>query len=159
MFAGVGTFSIQIAKTNNVKIHAFDVNPYAFEYLRENTSLNKYKGEIYPNNIDVKELLEIDNQLGNKLHYKADRTIMNLPERSIEFLDVACYLTKKSGGNLHFYQFSEKPKPIEKTIKNLESTLTQYEWEIESIIESKVVKHYSPKSDLVVLDLIIKASK
>jgi tRNA (guanine37-N1)-methyltransferase len=159
MFSGVGTFSIQIARTNKVKIYAFDVNANAYEYLKENVSINKSKGEVYTYNIDVKDLLEEDDQLGKKLCHKADRIIMNLPECSIEFVDVACYLTKKSGGILHFYQFTEKPNPIEKTFKDLEFALNLCEWEIESIIESKIVKNYSPKSELIVLDLKIKASK
>ncbi|MFX1389653.1 MAG: class I SAM-dependent methyltransferase family protein [Promethearchaeota archaeon] len=159
MFAGVGTFSIQIAKINNVKIHAFDANPNAYNYLKKNVKLNRLRGDIYPANIDVEYLIEEDNQLGKILFHKADRIIMNLPESSIKFVDLACFLTKESGGIIHFYQFTEKPNSIEKTLKDLESVLAQYEWEIESILESKIVKHFSPKSELVVLDLKIKALK
>ena len=159
MFAGVGTFSIQIAKEKNVKIYAFDVNPIAYQYLKENVELNNLKGEIIPNSIDVKDLIVPKNQLGQFLCNKASRIIMNLPEDSIKFIDVACFLMKKSGGIIHFYQFSEKPDPIEKTRENLEVELTHFNWEIESVIDSKIVKHYSPKSELVVVDLKIKASK
>jgi len=158
MFAGIGTFSIQIAKNKNVKIYAFDINSNAYEYLKENIYLNKLKGEIFPKNIDIKELLEPKNHLGQLLRNKANRIIMNLPESSIEFIDVACYLMKESGGILHFYQFSEKPNPIDKSLKNLEEEITRHYWEIESIINSKIVKHYSPKSELIVADLKIKAS-
>ncbi len=159
MFAGVGPFSIQIAKDQNVKIYAFDLNPEAYRYLKENVTLNKLKGEIFPYHVDIKNLLEPANQLGQSLMHKADRIIMNLPESSINFMDAACFLMKESGGILHFYQFSEKPDPIEKTLKKLEHKLKSLNWEIESIITSKIVKHYSPKSELVVLDLKIKASE
>jgi len=159
LFAGVGTFSIQIARNKNVKIYAFDINPIAYEYLKDNIELNKLKGEIFPNNIDVKQIPDPTNQLGKLLCHKANRIIMNLPESSIKFIDVACYLMKEFGGILHFYQFSEKPNPIEKTLKNLKAELTRLNWEIEAIINSKIVKHYSPKSELVVVDLKIKASK
>lgn len=159
MFAGVGTFSIQIAKENNVKIYAFDINPKAYEYLKENIELNKSKGEIIPYNIDVKDLLDRNNQLGQALSNKVNRVIMNLPENSIQYLDVARFLMKDSGGILHFYQFSDKPNPIEKSLNILENELKSLNWEIESIINSKIVKHYSPKSELVVLDLKIKAIK
>lgn len=159
MFSGVGPFSIQIAKNKNVKIYAFDINPIACRYLKDNINLNKLKGEIIPRNIDVKDLLESLSQLGKSLFHKADRIIMNLPESSIEFINVACFLMKESGGILHFYQFSEKPNPIGKTLKKLEDGLSLLNWEIESIITSKIVKHYSPKSELVVIDLKIKASK
>ena len=157
MFAGVGPFSIQIAKNKNVKIYAFDVNPDAFRYLKQNIILNKLKGEIFPYHVDIKNLLEPTNQLGQTLMHKADRLIMNLPENSINFMDVACFLMKESGGILHFYQFSETPNPIEKTLKKLENKLRVLNWEIESMITSKIVKHYSPKSELVVVDIKIKA--
>jgi tRNA (guanine37-N1)-methyltransferase len=159
MFAGVGTFSIQIAKINKVKIYTFDVNPDAYKYLRDNINLNKLKGEIIPNNLDIKDLLEPKNQLGKSLIHKADRIIMNLPESSINFIDVVCNLMKESGGILHFYHFSEKPNPIEKTLKKLKVKLNFYNWEIESIITSKIVKHYSPKSELIVVDVKIVALK
>jgi tRNA (guanine37-N1)-methyltransferase len=159
LFAGVGTFSIQIAKNNNVKIYAFDVNPEAYEFLKENIEVNILRGDIIANNIDVRKLLNPTNKLGQDLCHKADRVIVNLPEISINFINLICFLIKKSGGILHFYQFSEKPNPLEKTIKILEVELSNYNYEITSIINSKIVKHYSPKSELVVVDLKIKASE
>ena len=159
MFAGVGTFAIQIAKKKNVEIYAFDVNPDAYRYLQENTKLNKLEGEIIPYNINVKDLLKPANQIGQLLLHKVDRIIMNLPENSIKFIEEACFLMKKSGGVLHFYQFSEKPKPIEKTLKILEENLSNLNWEIEDVTNSKIVKHYSPRSDLIVVDLKIKSMK
>ena len=156
MFAGVGPFSIQIARNNDAKIYAFDVNPSAYNYLIKNIEMNKIKGEIIPYNIDVNELLNPDNKLGNHLKHKIDRIIMNLPEQSINFLDVACFLMKKSTGILHFYQFSEKPNPIKKGIENLNIHLKDSGWQIEEILNSKVVKPFSPKSDLIVLDLKLK---
>ena len=156
MFAGVGPFSIQIARNNDAKIYAFDVNPSAYNYLIKNIEMNIIKGEIIPYNIDVNELLNPDNKLGNHLKHKIDRIIMNLPEQSINFLDVACFLMKKSTGILHFYQFSEKPNPIKKGIENLNIHLKDSGWQIEEILNSKVVKPFSPKSDLIVLDLKLK---
>ena len=156
MFTGVGTFSIQIAKTNDVKINAFDVNPSAYKYLNENIEMNKIKGEVFAHNMNVKELLNPDNKLGNYLKHKIDRIIMNLPEQSINFLDVACFLMKKPSGILHFYQFCEKPNPIKKGIENLNTNLKDSGWYIEEILNSKIVKPFSPKSDLIVLDLKLK---
>lgn len=156
MFTGVGPFSIQIAKNNDAKIYAFDVNPSAYKYLVENIKNNNLKGEVIAYNMDVKELLNRDNKLGNYLKNKIDRVIMNLPEQSINFLDVVCFLMKKQSGILHFYQFCEKPNPIEKGIENLNAKLKEYGWHIEEILNSKVVKPFSPKSDLIVLDLKLK---
>ena len=81
---------------------------------------------------------------------------MNLPEKAFDFIITACYLMKKSGGILHFYCFSKKPNPIEKAKELLKINLENLNWNIEKILNSKVVKSYSPKEDLVVLDLCIK---
>ena len=156
LFAGVGPFSVQIAKKHDIEIYAFDINPEAIKYMLENIKLNSLKGSIIPCNIDIKCLLEPLNQLGNALKNKIDRIIMNFPERSLEFLDVACFLMKNAGGILHIYQFCEKPNPIKNAISNLKREISNLNWSLDTIIESKIVKSYSPKSDLVVLDSIIR---
>ena len=156
MFTGVGPFSIQIAKLNLVKIHAFDINPHAYKYFRLNIELNKLKGKITPYNRNVKGLLNPSNQIGRQLCGKVHRVIMNLPEHSIDFINVACFLMKKSGAFLHFYQISEKPNPIEKSIEVLKKKLNDFNWVIVKISFSKIVKSYSPKAELVVIDLIVK---
>ncbi len=156
MFAGVGPISIQIARNNDVKIYSFDINPAAHKYLIENVNLNKLKGQILAYNIDVVNLIKSSNELGINLKNRVDRTIMNLPEQSINYIDIACFLTKKTGGIIHLYQFCEKPNPIEKGIKNLRNQLNRMGWHIEEIINSKIVKPFSPKSDLIVVDVKIK---
>jgi len=156
MFSGVGTFSIQIAKLKRVEIHAFDLNPAAYSFLKENIVSNKLKGKIYPYNMNIKDLVNPSNQVGKKLFNKVDRIIMNLPENSIEFIDVVCFLMKKSGGILHFYQFSEKPKAIDITLESLKKKLNEFNWNADKIFESKIVKSYSPKAELVVVDLNMK---
>jgi len=156
MFAGVGPFSIQIAKRNIVDIHAFDINPYAYKYLCSNIELNKLKGRINPYNRNIKDLLNSSSHLGRQLYGKVNRIIMNLPELSIDFIDVACFLMKKSGGFLYFYQISEKPNPIGKSIEDLKTKLKGLNWVIVKISFSKIVKSYSPKAELIVIDLSLK---
>ena len=158
MFSGVGTFSIQIAKFHPVKIYAFDLNPNAYSFLKKNIGLNKLLGKIFSYNMNIRDLINPSNQLGKKLYNKIDRIIMNLPEDSINFIDIACFLMKKSGGILHFYQFSEKPKAINKTLNTLKKRLNGFNWKIERLNDSKVVKSYSPKAELVVVDLFMKYS-
>ena len=156
MFAGVGPFSIQIVNLNPVKIYAFDINPDAYKLLKKNIGLNELKGEIIPYNMDIKDVVNPSNQLGKLLENNVDRVIMNLPENSIDFIDVACFLMKKSGGILHFYSFSEKPNSIGKTIEVLKETLNNFNWVIYEIFSSKIVKSYSPKSELIIVDLKMK---
>ncbi len=156
MFAGVGTFSIQIARNNKVKIHSFDVNPHAYQFLKENIKINKLRGEIIPYNIDVRDLSNSTNQIGILLKNKSDRIIMNLPEKSIEYIDTACFLMKQTGGIIHFYHFSDKPNAIGKVIEQLNTKLSDSNWRLEKILHSKIVKPYSPKVELVGVDLKIK---
>ena len=157
MFAGVGPFSIQIAKKRNVQIYSFDINVDAYNYLKENIYLNNVEKRVFAFNINIKTLLESENQQGNLLKGKIDRIIMNLPEKSLEFLDVACFLMKKRGGIIHNYQFCSKPKPIELGIEQFSHTLSRYHYQIEKVIHADIVKSYSPLMDLISLDVKIIA--
>lgn len=157
LFAGVGPFSIQIAKKHNVEIYSFDLNPDAYYYLKKNIELNNLRGKIHAYNLDVKTLLNPVDELSKKLQNSADRIIVNLPEISLHFIDVICFLMKNTGGIIHYYHFSEKPNPIQKAIELLSINIAKENWKIEKILKSKIVKAFSPKSDLIVLDLVIKA--
>lgn len=109
MFAGVGPFSIVIAKNHEVKIYAIDINPYAYFYIKKNKDINKLKGEIIPLLGDVKEVLKDES-------IKADRIIMNLPESAHKFLKIASSSLKECG-ILHYYQFASN---FENVIEKLE---------------------------------------
>ncbi len=130
MFAGIGPFSISIAKEHNVKLYSIDINPDAFKYLKENIKLNKLKGNIIPLFGDVGEVL-------GSLNLKSDRIIMNLPGTAWNFLDIAIK-SLNPGGVLHYYEFaSEYQKPIERIIE------TAYPRNVE-ILNSRKVKSKSP---------------
>ncbi len=156
LFAGVGPFSIQIAKHHNVVVNAFDVNPDAYYYLLENLEMNKVKGKISAWLLNVLDLLNPLNEIGLTLKSKAERIIMNLPENALDYIRVACFLMQDSGGIIHIYQFSEKPNSIKKSIQKVDLELTKNGWLIEKVINAKVVKPFSPKADLTILDLKIK---
>jgi tRNA (guanine37-N1)-methyltransferase len=130
MFAGIGPFSISIAKDHIVKVYAVDINPDAYKYLKENIKLNKLKGTIIPLLGDVDEVF-------NGLNIKADRIIMNLPGTAWSFLDTAIK-SLKSGGVLHYYEFaSEYQIPVEKIIE------TAYPRKVE-VLNRRKVKSKSP---------------
>lgn len=110
MFAGIGPFSIAIAKRHDVKIYAVDINPEAYEYLKRNIELNKVQGRIIPILGDVSEVLA-DKKI------KADRIIMNLPGSAWDFLELAMD-SIKSGGIIHYYDFAADFKvPIKRLEK------------------------------------------
>lgn len=156
LFAGVGAFSIQIAKKCNSKIFAIDINPDAIKYLKENTKINKVEGNITCFLMDAKDLLNKNNDLGKKLKDKMDRIIMNLPKNSIEYLEVACKMIKKKEGIIHFYSISGEPYPLENVNKKFKSKLEELNFNIEKVLTTKIVKTYSPYKYLTVMDVKIK---
>ena len=100
LFAGVGPFAVQIAKTHeNIEVYAIDVNPNAVEFLKRNIRLNRIEGKVHPILGDAKQVVK------ERLAGVADRVIMNLPEKAIEFVEAACKALKPEGGMVHFYSF------------------------------------------------------
>ncbi len=157
MFAGVGPFSIQIAREHDVIIHAFDINPQAFNYLVENINLNTLTGQVIPYNLNIKDLPKNTSEIGQKLRNKVDRIIMNLPESSLDFIDVACFLIKEEG-ILYNYQICEKPQSIKKSLLALENALKKNQRNIMKVLNTRIVKQYSPKADLIALDVRINSN-
>jgi tRNA (guanine37-N1)-methyltransferase len=99
MFAGIGPFSILIAKRMpSVEVDAIDSNEVAVKFIRENARLNKVSERVNVHAGDARVV-------GRKLRRKATRVIMNHPSRADEFLDVACDALRESGGALHYYRF------------------------------------------------------
>ncbi len=113
MFAGVGCFSIIIAKTvNQTKLYSIDINPAAIQCMEENVRLNKVGGSVYPMLGDAKEIIN------SKLQGVADRVLMPLPEIALEYLPYALSALKPTGGWIHYYDFQHAPgkeNPKEKT--------------------------------------------
>jgi tRNA (guanine37-N1)-methyltransferase len=130
MFAGIGPFSISIAREHKVKIYAIDINPYAYKYIKKNIELNKLDGDILPLLGDVGEVLK-------GLNIKSDRIIMNLPGTAWNYLDTAIK-SLKPGGVIHYYEFaSEYQIPIERLVE------TAYPRKV-NILNSRKVKSKSP---------------
>jgi tRNA (guanine37-N1)-methyltransferase len=113
MFAGVGCFSIVIAKTvNPVKVYSIDVNPVAIECMKENVKVNHVEGSVFPILGDAKDIIAAN------LRGIADRVLMPLPEKALEYLPLALSALKPTGGWIHFYDFQHAPgkeNPMEKT--------------------------------------------
>jgi tRNA (guanine37-N1)-methyltransferase len=150
MFAGVGPFSILIAKTHErVKIYAVDVNPYAVELLRKNVRLNRVEDKVYPLLGDARQIVE------ERLGGVADRVIMNLPEKAIEFVDVACKALKPKGGIIHFYSFVDASTSLEDVklcfIENVEKSGRT----VEKTLFSRFVRETAPFEWQVVVDALL----
>ena len=101
MFAGVGCYSIIIAKHSEAdRIYSIDVNPKAIEYTQENIRLNKVDGKVIPVLGDSKQIIQ------EKLQNIAERVLMPLPELAYEYLDSAIIALKPKGGSIHYYDLS-----------------------------------------------------
>jgi tRNA (guanine37-N1)-methyltransferase len=162
MFSGVGCFSILIAKMRpQTKIYSIDVNPYAYDYMKENVALNKVGGMVTPILGDASE------EMG-ELEGVADRVLMPLPEQAHAFLSAAVRalrLDKEGAGGgtgargvIHYYDVSTGRKdddlfniPFERAQNIIASTFgNSLRIELE---EKRVVRSVAPRRYHVALDL------
>jgi len=148
MFAGVGPFSILIAKTHeNVRVYAIDINPSAFELLNKNIRLNRVENKVHPILGDAKQVVK------DRLKGTADRVIMNLPEKAIEFLDAACETLKPEGGTIHFYTFAKASNSIENLKIRLQKEIEKAGRKVKKFLFSRSVRETAPYEWQIVLDV------
>jgi len=147
MFAGIGPFSILIAKEHKVNIYATDINKEAIEYMKANIKLNKLKGEIYPILGDINRVAK-DEFIKGKI--KFDRIIMNLPGTAKDFLELAISLINNNG-IIHYYEFSDG---YESAIKRIEK-IVKKENKNFKVLATRKVKSSSPKEWHIVVDVKI----
>jgi len=147
LFAGVGPFAILIAKTHeDVEVHAVDVNPYAIEFLKRNIRLNRVEGKVHPIFGDAKQVVE------ERLSGVADRVIMNLPEKALEFVDAACGAVKPMGGVVHFYSFVSASDALENLKLRFIDAVEKCGRKVEKILFSRLVRATAPHEWQAVLD-------
>jgi len=147
MFAGVGPFSILIAKRlNDVKVHAIDANPEATKLIRENARTNKVQDRITVWTGDARAVVN-DNLLG-----VATRVIMNHPSQSKEFLEPACGTLRPEGGILHYYTFADGLDSESTARKELSAGLGNSGWKIEKNVETHKVRGVAPMKWQIAVD-------
>ncbi len=150
-FSGAGCFSIIIAKFQpQSRIYSIDVNPYAYEYMKENVALNRVEGQVIPILGDASEELR-------KLEGVADRVLMPLPEHAYSFLPLAVRALKRGGGVIHYYDVSAGKRggdlfkvPLERVRAIISSTFGSLRMEVE---DSRILRSVAPRKYHVVLDL------
>lgn len=155
MFAGVGCFSVIIAKTvPQTQVYSIDINHTACQYMIENVRFNRVFGRVHPMLGDSKELVETE------LQGVADRVLMPLPEKSLEYLPTAVSALKKTGGWIHYYDFqhassSEDPrkKTEQKVAQKLDNLGTRY-----TFVCSRIIRPTGPNWYQTVLDIQVGAS-
>lgn len=147
LFAGVGPFSVLIAKNNpKVKVYAVDINPEAVELLKINVKVNRVENRVYPILGDARQVV------ANRLNGVADRAIMNLPETAIEFVDAACQTIKPEGGTIHFYGFIRQPDSIEDMKTRFSEAVSKTGRKVDDYLFAKSIRETAPFESQVVLD-------
>ncbi|MBS7636052.1 class I SAM-dependent methyltransferase family protein [Candidatus Bathyarchaeota archaeon] len=150
MFAGVGCFSLVIAKHSNAaKIYSIDINPIAIQFMKENVRLNRAFGKVIPVEGDAKEIIQ------KMLQNVADRVLMPLPEKALEFLPYALLALKNGGGWIHYYDFehaSRREDAVEKVESKVSKKLEEFGAKFE-IPFGRIVRTTGPNWYQIVLDI------
>lgn len=152
MFAGVGCYSIIIAKKSNVrKVYSIDINPKAVEYMKENARMNGVFEKVVPILGDAKDIIE------RRLRHVADRVLMPLPEKALEYLPYALLALRERGGSVHYYDFVHAKKtedPVEKVRLKVTEKLLTLGASFDTLY-GRVVRETGPNWYQVVLDIQI----
>lgn len=142
MFAGIGPFSIMIAKSRSPKVvYAIDMNPAAIEFMRENITLNRVQG-IEPILGDARDEVK-------KLE-KADRIIMNLPHDASNYVPDALGALRP-GGIIHYYEIMED-SGVKERLDGI-ADLARKEGRVMKELARRKVKSYSPTMTFYGFDL------
>jgi tRNA (guanine37-N1)-methyltransferase len=152
MFAGVGCFSLLIFKRSRVsRVYSIDVNPAAYRYMQENVRMNGAYGKVIPMLGDAKEIVEA------RLRHVADRVLLPLPEKALEYLPCSLLALKETGGFVHYYDFEHSKKGADavekvrlKAVKKLADLGAVFD-----VIFGRVVRSTGPNWYQVVLDVAV----
>lgn len=156
MFAGVGCYSILIAKHALAdRIYSIDLNPEAVQYMLENIRLNRVQDRVVAIHGDAKGVVQ------KRLKNVADRVLMPLPERAYEYLSYAILALKPMGGWVHYYDFEHAKKsedPLEKVKAKVSEKLHGLHVDF-GIPACRIVRTTGPNWYQTVLDVEIQSKK
>ena len=105
MFAGVGAYSITLAKKKDVRVESCELNRTAYEFHLENNRLNKVAAKVHTRNEDAAHLPSI-------LEEKFDRILMPHPSQANRFLPAALDLANEAAV-IHYYRHISSENPDE----------------------------------------------
>ena len=153
MFAGVGCFSIIIAKYAEARsVYSVDINPAAIRYAEENARLNRVDGIVEPISGDAKEII------GRRLRNVADRVLMPLPEEAYDYMDCAVSALKPEGGWVHYYDFvhaARDEEPVEKVRDKVSEKMRNLGLRFE-VPTARIVRPVGPRWFQIVLDILVR---
>jgi len=142
MFAGIGYFSIPIAKKSKAsRVYSVELNPVSFSFLLDNIKLNRVR-KIEAINADCAKV---------EIPEKVDRVLMGLLPSAKDYLSNALELVKK-GGMIHYHGLDGKePDNLWNEVKE---ACKKKKMKCELAGKSKV-KSWNPKKFHWVLDVSV----
>jgi tRNA (guanine37-N1)-methyltransferase len=150
MFAGVGTYSIIIAKlVKTCRVYSIDSNPVANELCIQNAKMNKVSDRVIPVCDDAAHAIE------SGLAGTADRVLMPLPERAKEFIGPAVSALKEKGV-VHYFahvRADDKKEAKEAGAKDAHEAFAPYKHGIENVT---VVRGVGSRTYQVVADVTVR---
>ncbi len=145
MFAGIGYFSIPMAKhARPCKIHSIELNPISFSYLLENIRLNHVEDIIEPISGDCGLLTPVG---------IADRVIMGYLD-GMDYLGAGIKAIKREGGILHYHEAVPACLSPDRPVNRIQAACSSLgrECEVDGV---RKVKKYAPGVLHVVVDALI----
>jgi len=149
MFAGVGPFSIMIAKYAKSKIiYAVDKNKKAIELAKQNIKNNNVLDKIEVIHADAKNLDKI-------LKVKTDHIIMNLPFSAHKFFTNALKIANDCC-KIHYYDVL-KEREVQDRINDLEKIAEKNKFILTNTNVRKI-KTYAPREFYIGIDITAQKS-
>ncbi len=150
MFAGIGYFSLPIAKHAPVKkIYSIELNHESYEYLVENIRINHLIDKIIPIEGNCKtEVLKL-----SEAGIRADRVIMGVFPAPRDYIKEALSLVKDKGTMFHYEGVVEKDN-IAALFKEFNEIALKEGYNCE-LISHRIVKSYGPHLFHAVLDIFV----
>jgi tRNA (guanine37-N1)-methyltransferase len=149
MFAGVGTYSVVIAKANKTcRVYSIDSNASASELDKINAKLNKVQDRIVSICGDAAEVIK------DRLAGQADRVLMPLPERAKEFVDSAM-LALKEKGIVHYFahvKADSKKAGQDLGLQDAHGAFAKYDHQVLAV---RVVREVGPRIYQIVADVSV----
>lgn len=143
MFAGIGYFSIPMAKYSRPKsIHAIEKSEYTFQFLEENIRVNKVGDIVVPHCMDNRDFT---------LDEKVDRIVMGCFDNDISFFRKALSLSK-ANTIIHYHALVNRFLGDNILFERLEEESTANGYSLKCVYKKKV-KSVSRRYEHWVYDL------
>jgi tRNA wybutosine-synthesizing protein 2 len=148
MFAGIGYFTLQMAVHGKPRmIHACELNPLSFQYLKQNVKLNKVGRTVNPLEGDCRTVAP---------EGVADRVVMGHFD-SVGFIPKSLKVLKPEGGMVHVHCLCRKDR-IPQEAWDKVRRMIENEGRKAELLHCEKVKSFKPRVWHVVLDVSVRSA-